>query len=61
MEPLTPEQWEELFTACKQSASHLEMRDWYAAEDERAGSSGSSPPASATMLPKPPNAANGWT
>jgi hypothetical protein len=35
MEPLTPEQWEELFTACKQSASHLEMRDWYAAEDEK--------------------------
>ena len=36
MEPLTPEQWEELFTSCKQSASHLEMRDWYAAEDEKA-------------------------
>jgi hypothetical protein len=34
MEPLTPEQWEELFTSCKQSASHLEMRDWYTAEDE---------------------------
>ena len=36
MEPLTPEQWEELFTSCKQSASHLEMRDWYDAEDEKA-------------------------
>lgn len=35
MEPLTPDQWEELFTSCKQSASHLEMRDWYAAEDEK--------------------------
>jgi hypothetical protein len=34
MEPLTPEQWEKLFTSCKQSASHLEMRDWYTAEDE---------------------------
>lgn len=34
MEPLTPEQWEELLTSCKQSASHLEMRDWYCADDE---------------------------
>jgi hypothetical protein len=36
VEPLTPEQWEELLTACKQSASHLEMRDWYTADDEKA-------------------------
>jgi hypothetical protein len=35
MEPLTPEQWEELFTSCKRSASHLEMRDWYDADDEK--------------------------
>src|SRR6266536_6636628 len=35
MEPLTPEQWEELLTSCRQSASHLEMRDWYAADDEK--------------------------
>lgn len=35
MEPLTPEQWEELLTSCRQSASHLEMRDWYCADDEK--------------------------
>lgn len=35
MEPLTPEQWEQLLTSCKQSASHLEMRDWYSADDEK--------------------------
>ena len=35
MGPLTPEQWEELLTSCKQSASHLEMRDWYSADDEK--------------------------
>lgn len=35
MEPLTPERWEELLTSCRQAASHLEMRDWYAADDEQ--------------------------
>ena len=35
MELLTPEQWSELLTSCKQSASHLEMRDWYSADDEK--------------------------
>jgi hypothetical protein len=35
MEPLTPEQWEDLFTSCQKSASHLEMRDWYTAADEQ--------------------------
>jgi Family of unknown function (DUF6879) len=35
MEPLAPEQWEGLLTSCERSASHLEMRDWYAAEDEK--------------------------
>jgi len=36
MQPLTPEQWEDLLVSCNLSASHLEMRDWYAADDERA-------------------------
>jgi hypothetical protein len=35
MEPLTPERWEKLLTSCKRSASHLEMRDWYDADDEK--------------------------
>lgn len=35
MELLTPEQWSELLTSCERSASHLEMRDWYSAEDEK--------------------------
>lgn len=35
MEPLTPERWGELLTSCRQSASHLEMRDWYDASDEK--------------------------
>lgn len=35
MEPLTPERWDELLTSCRLSASHLEMRDWYAANDEK--------------------------
>jgi hypothetical protein len=35
MELLTPEQWSELLTSCKRSASHLEMRDWYSADDEK--------------------------
>lgn len=35
MELLTPGQWSELLTSCKQSASHAEMRDWYSAEDEK--------------------------
>jgi hypothetical protein len=34
MQPLTAEQWEEMLTSCGQSASHLEMRDSYSAEDE---------------------------
>jgi hypothetical protein len=36
MQPLTAEQWEELLTSCQESASHLEMRDSYSAEDEKA-------------------------
>lgn len=32
---MTPEQWAQLLTSCERSASHLEMRDWYAAEDEK--------------------------
>ena len=35
MQPLTAEEWAELLTSCRQSASHLEMRDSYAAEDEK--------------------------
>jgi hypothetical protein len=35
MEPLTHEEWEELLTSCQQSASHLEMRDWYSADEEK--------------------------
>jgi len=35
MELLTPEQWSELLTSCQRSALHLEMRDWYSAEDEK--------------------------
>ncbi len=35
MELLTHEQWSELLTSCEWSASHLEMRDWYSAEDEK--------------------------
>lgn len=35
MELLGPERWEGLLTSCEQSASHLEMRDWYAAQDEQ--------------------------
>jgi hypothetical protein len=35
MEPLTPEQWEQRLTGCKQSACHMEMRDWYSAADEK--------------------------
>lgn len=35
MEPLTAEQWGDLLSSCRQSASHLEMRDTYAADDER--------------------------
>jgi hypothetical protein len=35
MQPLTAEQWAELLTSCRQSASHVEMRDSYAAEDEK--------------------------
>ena len=35
MEPLTPEQWADLLTSCERSACHLEMRDWYTAEDEQ--------------------------
>jgi len=35
MQPLTAEQWAELLTSCERSACHLEMRDWYAADDEQ--------------------------
>jgi hypothetical protein len=35
MQALTAEQWAEQLTSCKRSASHLEMRDSYAAEDEK--------------------------
>lgn len=35
MELLAPEQWDQLLTSCERSASHLEMRDWYAADDEK--------------------------
>jgi hypothetical protein len=35
MQALTAEQWAELLTSCRRSASHLEMRDSYAAEDEK--------------------------
>ncbi len=34
METLTPDQWRTLFTECRHSALHLEMRDTYAVEDE---------------------------
>jgi hypothetical protein len=35
MELLTPDQWNQVLISCKQSASHLEMRDWYSADDEK--------------------------
>lgn len=35
MEPLTEEQWTELFGACQHSAWHLETRDWYGVDDEK--------------------------
>lgn len=35
MDLLTAEQWEELFTGTTREALHLEMRDWYAVEDEK--------------------------
>lgn len=35
METLSPDQWQELFSGCHDSAAHLEMRDTYAVEDER--------------------------
>jgi len=35
MELLAPEQWAELLGSCQRSASHLEMRDWYSAPDEK--------------------------
>ncbi|WP_371783809.1 DUF6879 family protein [Streptosporangium subroseum] len=35
MELLTLEQWEKLFTSCRRSAWHLEMRDTYAVGDEQ--------------------------
>ncbi len=35
MELLAHEQWVELLTSCERSALHLEMRDWYAADDEK--------------------------
>lgn len=35
MEPLTDQQWTDLFRACRHSAWHLETRDWYAVDDEK--------------------------
>ncbi len=35
MEPLTDEQWTELFGSCEHSAWHLETRDWYGVDDEQ--------------------------
>src|SRR4051812_49017004 len=35
MRLLTPEQWGDLLSSCRQSASHLELRDSYDADDER--------------------------
>jgi hypothetical protein len=35
MEPLTDQQWAELLDACRQSAWHLETRDWYGVGDEK--------------------------
>ena len=35
MEPLTDQQWAELFGACQRSAWHLETRDWYGVDDEK--------------------------
>jgi hypothetical protein len=35
MELLAPERWAELLGSCQRSASHLEMRDWYSAADEK--------------------------
>jgi len=36
VEPLTDAQWTQRFTDCRRSACHLEMRDWYGVDDERA-------------------------
>jgi Family of unknown function (DUF6879) len=35
MEPLTDQQWTDLFGACQDSAWHLETRDWYGVDDEK--------------------------
>lgn len=35
MELLGPEQWADLLGSCQRTASHLEMRDWYSAADEK--------------------------
>lgn len=35
MDLLTAEQWADLFSSTKVEALHLEMRDWYAVEDEK--------------------------
>lgn len=35
MDLLTAEQWDELFTSARAEALHLEMRDWYAVDDEK--------------------------
>jgi hypothetical protein len=37
METFSSDQWAELFAGCRRSASHLEMRDAYAVEDEAEG------------------------
>jgi len=36
MQSLTPEQWRELFSSVEHFAYHLEMRDWYAVDEEKA-------------------------
>jgi hypothetical protein len=35
MKLLTTEEWNDLFTSTKREALHLEMRDWYAVDDEK--------------------------
>jgi hypothetical protein len=35
MDLLTAEQWADLFTSTRRETLHLEMRDWYAVEDEK--------------------------
>ena len=35
MQPLTPERDDELFNSFQHFAYHLEMRDWYAVDEEK--------------------------